>query len=106
MCGDLPANHLDLCERALDRLRPGSCASYPDREKNRTQPALAHPGNVHRPISVALTQIEIAIYEPLRRVRVRVYDQRTKMKLASLGGDFGSRINRKRRQKSPVHGKS
>jgi hypothetical protein len=43
---------------------------------------------------VARAQIEFTEYEPLRRIRVRVYHQRTKMQIASLGGDFRLSVQR------------
>jgi hypothetical protein len=94
MSGHLPANRLDLPVRSLHCLLASDRTFDPDREENSAQTAFAHSRNINRPIGVPHSQIEIAIDEPLRRIRMRVYDQRAKMQFPSFLGDFHLRIKR------------
>src|SRR5207245_2299603 len=78
------ADRVDLVERFLDGGWPEDAAVDPHREKLDVEAALAHARDIHMTVGVALAEIKGLREEALRRVRVRVKDDRGKMELAGM----------------------
>src|SRR6266480_6708457 len=78
---DVLTHQINLVERLLNRRRPESPAGNEDGEKLRIEAALAHPGNVNVAFRITVAKIERAGKHPLRRIRMRIQDNRGEVKL-------------------------
>ena len=88
----MPANRfahgVDLIERALHGRRTGDLARHPDREEQRVQASLAHARDVDVAVWVPFADVEGFVEDqPLRRVVVRVDDDRAVVQLLRARGD-------------------
>src|SRR5260370_39006414 len=92
MTPDLLAHGVNLVERALHRFRTGDGAGHPDGEEDRAHPAFLHARDVNVAAGVAVTQVELLVHQTLRRVVVRVDDDRAEVDLSgALGNVFSLR---------------
>ncbi|MGD1210878.1 MAG: hypothetical protein ABR973_05910 [Candidatus Acidiferrales bacterium] len=97
---DVPPDRIDLIECALDRFPARDCPWNPDGKEDGGDAALAQAGNVNRAVGVPGAEIEIGGEQKLRRVRVRVNDNRAKMEIPSLRRNTGRRSKSDGRQNS------
>ena len=90
------AHGVDLIERALHGRRNGDLARHPDREEQRVQASLAHARDVDVAVRVPFADVEGFVEDqPLRRVVVRVDDDRAVVQLLRARGDRICRCLRK-----------
>ena len=87
MLANLLAHGVDLYQGAVHGFGAGHFAGDPDGKENRAEIAFAHARNVDAARRAARAKIEFAVEKTLRRVVVRIHDDRGKMQLARFLGN-------------------
>ena len=106
MLANLLAHRVDLNQCTVNGLRPGNFAGHPDGKENRPKIPFPHAGNIDAPGGAARTKVELSIKKSLRRVVVRVHDDRGEVQLARFfrNGIGGHGKNRKTHSGNPHNG--
>src|SRR6266446_9275707 len=106
MLANLLAYRVDLNQCTVNGLGPGNFAGYPNGKENRAKIPLPHAGNVDAPGRTARSEVELSVKKALRRVVVRVHDDRGEVQFARFfrDGIAGHGKNRKTHSGNPHNG--